>query len=81
MAATMAAVDDEEENAATGGSKAAPHGGYIKQYGIGEMDQSYQRAVMEFLLANVDEVTSSAVAEVARQLEGVLDVQVVRQGS
>ena len=36
---------------------------------------------MEFLLANVDKPTSSAVSEAVNELDGVRDVRVLRQGS
>ena len=35
---------------------------------------------MEFLLGNVDEPTSNAVSEAVREVDGVRDVRVLRQG-
>ena len=64
-------------------SAAASTGGHIKQYGI-KSNQSTpnmnESAVMEFLLGNVDEPTSNAVSEAVREVDGVRDVRVLRQG-
>ena len=74
LLATMAKCASSRDGAAAAASPA----GHIKEYGIFNKNQ---RAVMEFLLANVDKPTSSAVSEAVNELDGVRDVRVLRQGS